>query len=82
MLGRALLKDLGFSRGAKDWGHEVWHYNGEFWVHFGDYDQQRWPNSSTHVNGDKINRKEFLHLFIERVKEICHESHIEYPEPY
>lgn len=81
MLDRELLKDIGFERGT-GWDHEVWVYDGEFWIHYGDYDHEQWPDSSTHVNGTKISRKELLRLFIERVKQVCHESHMELTEDW
>lgn len=81
MLDKELLKDLGFKRG-KGFDHEVWVYDGEFWIHYGDYDHERWPDSSLHVNGTKISRKELLRLFLERVKEVCYESNIELTEDW
>ena len=33
MIDKKMLKDMGFIKGD-GWEHEVWVYNGDFWVHF------------------------------------------------
>lgn len=76
MLDRELLKDIGFERG-KGWDHEVWVYNGQFWVHFGDYDHGRWPTTATHVEGTRVTRKHLFTCFLKAILDDCHESHME-----
>lgn len=66
MLDRELLKDIGFVRGT-GWDHEVWVYEGMFWLHYGDYDRTQWLNQSTHIDGLTVSRKDLFKLLFKAI---------------
>jgi hypothetical protein len=81
-LDRELLKDLGFERG-KGWDHEVWVYEGMLWLHYGNYDEERWlTNSKTHFDGLSLSRKELFQTVIEAVRRDEYESTAELTEDW
>lgn len=64
MIDRRLLGQMGFRKGV-GWDHEVWVYDGDFWVHYGGEfsgldGKQIYANSSL---------KEFFKMFIKNIKE-------------
>lgn len=75
---RELLRDIGFIRGTGDWGHEVWVYEGYFWVHFTETmiaeHRQRWPEAENTVYVPRCSRKEFFKLFLDVVRNEIWES--------
>lgn len=78
-LDRELVRDLGFVIG-KGWNHEVWVYEGYFWIHFGRYDEHYLSHPSA-IDGE-TSRKDFLRQFIEAVKSEVSESYQEIPESW
>ncbi len=69
MIDRDLLKDMGFELGS-GWDHEVWVYDGDFWVHFG--------GEFGGIEGRQISstatRKEFFEMFIDAIRDVVMES--------
>ena len=63
MIDRALLKDMGFILGH-GWDHEVWVYNGSFWVH---YDGTFGGLPGAQVDGNATARSTFFQMFVERI---------------
>ena len=61
MIDRALLMDIGFILG-KGWDHEVWCYDGDFWVH---YEGEFGGLEGKQIDGDKATRREFFAMFLE-----------------
>lgn len=60
MIDQELLKDIGFVRG-KGFDHEVWVYDGFFWVH---YDGKFGGMKDRQIDGKKTSRKKFFKLFL------------------
>lgn len=81
MLDKGLLKDIGFVRGT-GWDHEVWVYEGMFWIHYGDYDKARWLSETTHVDGLALSRKDLFRLLIKAIRDEIYESQIELTEDW
>ena len=65
MINKDLLKSIGFIKGS-GWEHEVWVYEGDFWVHFGD-DFSKLEGQQ--VNGNTVTEREFFRMFTKRIKE-------------
>lgn len=82
MLDRSLLKDIGFQRGTTGWDHEVWVYDGMFWIHYGDYDKERWLISPANVDGISLTRKHLFTLLIEAIRCEVHDSMMELSEDW
>jgi hypothetical protein len=72
VLDREMLKDIGFVQGF-GWDHEVWVYNGIFWVHFSPIIIPP-KYSGTEVNAS-VTRRQFFQLFIACVVNSTLESH-------
>jgi len=69
MIDRQILKDIGFELGT-GFDHEVWVYDGEFWVHFGgDFS----GISGRQISGD-AEMKDFFAMFLEAVRNVVMES--------
>ena len=73
MLDKQLLKDIGFRKGT-GWDHEVWVYDGMFWLHYGEYDHDKYLSLPTALDGVSLSRKEFFAKFLEAVKDEARES--------
>ena len=56
---------MGFKLG-KGWDHEVWVYNGEFWVHYGGYFS---GIKGRQISGDE-DMKKFFAMFIKAIRDI------------
>lgn len=69
MINRDVLKQIGFVLGD-DWDHEVWIYEGNFWVHFG--------GKLANIPGKQISgessMKQFFEMFIQNIKEEAMDS--------
>ena len=72
MIDKKILEQMGFKKGS-GWDHEVWHYDGDFWVHFnGDYKGLR----GTQISGD-ASMEEFFSMFIERIQDcVIRRAHV------
>ena len=64
MIDRQLLRDMGFEEGS-GWDHEVWVYEGDFWVHFGG---EFSGLDGRQIDGNADSRKEFFAMFIKQVE--------------
>lgn len=62
MIDRELLEDIGFLIG-NGWDHEVWVYDGNFWVHFGGTIDE----TNNHVH-NTVTRKKFFEAFISAIR--------------
>lgn len=63
MIDRELLKDVGFELGT-GWGHEVWVYEGNFWVHYGG---EFSGLIGAQIDGNTADRRMFFEMFLDRV---------------
>ena len=63
MIDKEILKDIGFEKGT-GWEHEVWVYNGDFWVH---YDGEFSGLKGQQISGSASNG-EFFEMFIENIE--------------
>ena len=63
MIDKKLLKDMGFILG-RGWDHEVWVYDGSFWVH---YDGSFGGLPGAQVDGNVIDTPTFFKMFIDRI---------------
>jgi hypothetical protein len=61
MIDRTLLKDIGFKVGT-GWDHEVWIYDGFFWVHYGGKPQSGFDE--VRISGDRANRVYLFRMLI------------------
>ena len=66
MIDRNLLKDIGFIKGS-GWDHEVWVYEGNFWVHYGRDFNEFSGISGACVNSDTTDHKRFFIMFLDRI---------------
>jgi len=66
MIDRNLLKDIGFIEGS-GWDHEVWVYEGNFWVHYGREFNEFSGIGGGDIDGDTTDLKTFFTMFIDRV---------------
>ena len=69
-LTRALLIDIGFKCGT-GWDHEVWVYEGMFWIHFGG---QVGTIKGREFDGNQISRREFFKVFVAALEDEWCES--------
>lgn len=67
-IDQTLLADIGFVKGTGGWPHEVWVYEGYFWVHFGENERERYRNGARHIFVADCNRKQFFQLFLEAMR--------------
>ncbi len=72
-LDRELLTDMGFVPGT-GWDHEVWVYEGKFWVHFGEF---KADSGYGGVHADWTTRRAFFELFIEAITGVEHMTPLE-----
>lgn len=70
MIDRTLLEDIGFEKGS-GWDHEVWVYEGDFWVH---YSNDFFGLPGQQINGNTATRKEFFKMFIAQIEKSIMES--------
>jgi hypothetical protein len=63
MIERTLLLDMGFVRGS-GWDHEVWVYDGNFWVY---YNGEFAGLAEAQIDGSTCDRSTFFKLFLDRI---------------
>lgn len=71
-IDQELLEDMGFIRGTGEWGHEVWVYEGYFWVHFDEtmtiQQQEKWPEADDTFYTSRGTQAEFFKRFLNTVR--------------
>lgn len=72
MLDRQLLAGIGFEIGS-GWDHEVWVYDGYFWVHYGG---EFGGLEGQQIDGNTATNKEFFAMFLEAVRKEIMDSAI------
>lgn len=63
MIDREMLRDIGFIIGT-GWDHEVWVYDGIFWVHYGG---SFVGIEGAEVDGNTTDRHTFFKMFVDQI---------------